>query len=122
MQKRLILFTLAVTAFQAGLIYLLQLQWTYLYAIYLLYFFLFTWIMNRQLMATIQQRPQAFVTAFMGFMAAKLFLSLALLLVSLWFNREMKVPLAMIFLLTYLLYTTFSVITLFAQLKNKNTP
>lgn len=121
MQIKLILFTLAMAILQACLIYLLELKWSYLYPVYLIYFFFFSWIMNKKLIATINQRPQAFVTTFMGFMAAKLFLSLALLLVTLWFNRDIKVPLAMFFLITYLLFTSFSVITLFARLKDRNT-
>ena len=76
MEKKLVLFTVTVALIEAALLYFLNLEWNILYFIYLIYFFIFTLFMNKMLIAKVDQRPQSFVTAFMGFMSAKLFLSL----------------------------------------------
>lgn len=119
MTKKLVLFTIALGVLEACLLFILAYPFHYLYLVYLLYFFGITYLINRSLLAKIHGRPQSFVTAFMGFMSVKLFLSLILLLATLWFNRELKISLAMFFLLDYLLYTAFSVIHLFGKLKNQ---
>lgn len=121
MGKKLIFFTIALGVLEACLLFILGFTLHYLYLVYLLYFFGITFIINRALLAKVNGRPQSFVTAFMGFMSVKLFMSLILLLATLWFNRHIKIQLAMFFLLDYLLFTTFSVIHLFGKLKRKNT-
>lgn len=120
MTKKLIYFTIALGVLEACLLFILEYPFHYLYLVYLVYFFGISYIVNRSLLAKINARPQSFVTAFMGFMSVKLFMSLILLLATLWFNRDMKITLAMFFLLDYLLFTAFSTIHLFGKLKERN--
>ena len=120
MAKKLIFFSIAIGVLEACLLFILGYPFHYLYVVYLLYFFGITYFMNWSLQKKVAGKPQKFVTAFMGFMSIKLFLSLILLLATLWFNREHKISLAMFFLLDYLLFTTYSVVHLFGRLKKSN--
>ena len=55
----------------------------------------------------------------MGAMAAKLFISLILLLMVIYFNPSIKVPFAISFMFLYLIYTTLNTIFIFGKLKGK---
>lgn len=84
-----------------------------------LYFPLTTLIIHRLLIKRIAGRPQSFVTVFMGTMAAKLFISLMLLLLVLFLNPEIKIPFALSFLYLYLLYTSLTTYYIFSNLRGK---
>jgi len=119
-------FTLLVAAFTAliGLgqllvFNLLSLDWNWVYLILYVYFPAFSLIMHAILTKKIDQRPQAFVTAFMGSMSAKLFISLILLLVVLYTNREIKIPFAILFMIFYAVFTILSTSVLFKKLRSK---
>jgi ABC-type polysaccharide/polyol phosphate export permease len=75
--------------------------------------------MHAILIKKIDQRPQAFITAFMGLMSAKLFISLILLLVVIYINREVKIPFAILFMLFYTVFTVLSTSVLFRELRSK---
>jgi len=91
-------------------------QW--MWALYI-YFPLSTLLIYRLLSKKAVGRPQSFVTSFMGTMAAKLFLSLILLLVVLYSFPEIKIPFALSFLYLYLLYTSLNTYYIFSLLKSK---
>jgi hypothetical protein len=89
-------------------------QW--MWALYL-YFPITTLLIHRVLSKKVAGRPQTFVTSFMGSMAAKLFISLILLLVVLYSVPSIKIPFALSFLYLYLLYTSLNTYYIFSQLK-----
>lgn len=68
----------------------------------------------------LKSRPQAFVTYFMGSMTAKLLSALALLLIVLYTNPNLKVHFAILFMTFYMAYTALSVIVLFKKLREEN--
>lgn len=89
-------------------------QW--MWVLYL-YFPITTLLIHRVLSKKVAARPQSFVTSFMGSMAAKLFISLILLLVVLYSFPTIKIPFALSFLYLYLLYTSLNTYYIFSKLK-----
>ena len=83
------------------------------------YFPLTTLFMYRVLSKKVAGRPQSFVTSFIGTMAAKLFISLTLLLAVLYSFPAIKIPFALSFLYLYLLYTSLNTYYIFSKLKAK---
>lgn len=96
----------------------LQFGWNVWIWVLYIYFPLMSLIINQLLMKQMKGRPQTFVTVFMGSMAAKLFISLILLLFVLYFNPDIKVPFAISFLYLYLLYTVLNTIHVFRKLQS----
>ena len=89
-------------------------QW--MWGLYI-YFPFSTLVIHRVLSKKVAGRPQSFVTSFMGTMAAKLFISLILLLAVLYRFPSIKIPFALSFLYLYLLYTSLNTYYIFAKLK-----
>tara|TARA_R110002049_G_scaffold82535_4_gene209956 strand:+ start:1986 stop:2216 length:231 start_codon:yes stop_codon:yes gene_type:complete len=69
-------------------------------------------------MKQLGKRPQLFVTYFMGSMIVKLFIALGIMLITIWFNREDKFPLAIAFMALYFSYTALSISSILPHLKS----
>ncbi len=119
--KKFFLLIAALTAIlivaQYFIFDVLQIPFSNLYYIFYGYLFVITLLIHKLLSSQINKRPQAFVTYFMGAMSVKLFLSLIIMLFVLWFNREIKIQLAVVFMILYLAYTFLSVMTILPKLK-----
>jgi hypothetical protein len=76
-------------------------------------FALITLLIHRWLVAANNKSPQQFVTFFMGSITLKLFFTVTLLFVYLYLNREQRVPVALSFMSTYLLFTVIEVVSLY---------
>jgi len=97
----------------------LHFEWSIWMWVLYLYFPLATYLIHQILNKQIDGRPQVFVTAFMGTMAAKLFISLGLLLVVLYSFPAIKISFALSFLYLYLLFTSLNTYYIFAKLRSK---
>lgn len=96
----------------------LGIQLTSLYALFYGFLILITLVSHVLIMKQLDKRPQLFVTYFMGSMTIKLFIALGLMLVVLWFNREDRVPLAIVFMVLYFAYTFLSISAILPNLKS----
>jgi hypothetical protein len=94
--------------------------WSPYFLILYIYFPAITLINYNLLFKKIDQRPQSFVTTFMGVMTVKLLLSLALLLIVLYPNPELKIPFSLLFLVFYFLFSAISSADLFKKLRSKS--
>ena len=94
--------------------------WNPAFLVLYVYFPLITLINYNLLFKKIDQRPQSFVTTFMGVMTVKLLLSLAILLIVLYPNPELKIPFSILFLLFYFLFSAISSADLFKKLRSKS--
>ncbi len=123
MKLRFIPTLLLLTIVSIVLHYLLfsqmSLDWNVWIWFLYLYFPLLSLIIYYLLNKQIAGRPQTFVTLFMGSMAAKLFISMMVLLMVIYFNPSIKIPFAISFMFLYLLYTTLNTIFIFGKLKGK---
>jgi len=81
--------------------------------IFLGLFAVITFLIHQWLIAANQKSPQQFVTFFMGSITLKLFFTVTLLFVYLYLNREERVPVALSFMSTYLLFTVIEVVSLY---------
>lgn len=95
----------------------MQIPFSNLYYIFYVYLYGITLLIHYILNSKIHKKPQAFVTYFMGAMSVKLFLSLIIMLIVLWFNRDIKVQLAVVFMVLYLFYTLLSVLSIIPKLR-----
>lgn len=76
-------------------------------------FAIITFLIHQWLIAANQKSPQQFVTFFMGSITLKLFLTVTVLFVYLYLNREERIPVALSFMSTYLLFTVIEVVSLY---------
>ena|GEM_PF-5121158 len=113
----LILFSVLSATAHYFLFQKMDLLWNQWIWFLYIYFPISTLVIHRLLIKQLGGRPQAFVTVFMGTMAAKLFISLILLLFVVYLYPEIKIPFSISFLFLYLLYTTLNTIFVFAKLK-----
>jgi hypothetical protein len=81
--------------------------------IFLGLFAVITFLIHQWLIAANQKSPRQFVTFFMGSITLKLFFTVTLLFVYLYLNREERVPVALSFMSTYLLFTVIEVVSLY---------
>jgi hypothetical protein len=88
--------------------------------IFLGLFAVITYLIHQWLVAANQKSPQQFVTFFMGSITLKLFFTVTLLFVYLYLNREQRVPVALSFMSTYLLFTVIEVVSLYKLMVPKN--
>lgn len=88
--------------------------------IFLGLFAIITFLIHQWLVAANQKSPQQFVTFFMGSITLKLFFTVTLLFVYLYLNREQRVPVALSFMSTYLLFTVIEVVSLYKLMVPKN--
>lgn len=108
-----LLFSLQYAVFQK-----LQIELTSIYSIFYIFLIFITLISHRMIMKQIGKRPQLFVTYFMGLMTVKLFISLGIMLISIWVNRADKFPLAITFMGLYFSYTFLSISAILPHLKS----
>lgn len=87
--------------------------------IFLGLFAIITFLIHQWLIAANQKSPQQFVTFFMGSITLKLFFTVTLLFVYLYLNREQRVPVALSFMTTYLLFTVIEVVSLYKLMVSK---
>ena len=116
--RSIFLLTIFLIGAQFLVFDLLELTFIPIYASFYVILFGITLLSHKMLVNLKGKRPQLFVTYFMGAMTLKLFASLILMLIVLWFNREIKIQLATVFMILYLAYTAFSIISLLPHLKN----
>lgn len=107
------LFSLQFAVFQK-----LQIDLTLIYSLFYVFLMGITMISHLIIMKQIGKRPQLFVTYFMGSMTVKLFISLGIMLITIWFNREDKFPLAITFMGLYFSYTFLSISAILPHLKS----
>lgn len=81
--------------------------------IFLGLFTIITFLIHQWLVAANQKSPQQFVTFFMGSITLKLFFTVTLLFIYLYLNRAERVPVALSFMSTYLLFTVIEVVSLY---------
>jgi len=108
-----LLFSIQYFSFQK-----LGLELTSLYGVFYGFLIFITLLTHWLMMKQMNNRPQLFVTYFMGLMTIKLFIALAIMLVVIWFNRADKIPLAVTFMLLYFGYTFLSIASILPHLKN----
>lgn len=113
----LLLFTVIIAVVHLLAIRYSAISWNSIFIVLYVYFPLITAFIYKVLCSKISQRPQQFVTYFMGSMALKLFLSLFLLLIVLYTHPLLKIQIVLLFMLMYLIYTTLSVVFLFKKLR-----
>lgn len=101
------------------LLNVLQLPWHTIYLSVYIYFPLISFLTYQLVLKQMNNRPQAFVTFFMGGMTMKLLTALGLLLVILYNHRSIKVEYTLLFMVFYLVYTALSVSDLFKKLRQK---
>lgn len=101
------------------LLNVLQLPWHSIYLSVYIYFPLISFVTFQMVLKQMNNRPQAFVTYFMGGMTMKLLTALGLLLVILYNHRSIKVEYTILFMTFYLVYTALSVSELFKKLRQK---
>lgn len=70
-----------------------------------LYFFVGSFFVYRFLFISMNEDPKKFVTRFMAAMGLKIFISLMILVVYMWFNQSEGKVFAVNFLVLYLLYS-----------------
>ena len=114
-----IVATAVIAAFQVLAFQYVEYELSEIYFILYIYFPVTTILIHFILNKKLDQRPQAFVTAFMGSMSAKLFISLILLLIVIYTNREVRVPFAILFMAMYAVFTILSTSVLFKKLRSK---
>ncbi len=81
--------------------------------LFLLLFAAITFLIHQWLIAANRKSPRQFVTFFMGSITLKLFLTVTLLFVYIYLNRDERIPVALSFMGTYLLFTVIEVVSLY---------
>lgn len=109
----ILLFTLHYFAFQH-----LGIELTPIYYSFYGFLVFITLLSYMLVMKQIGKRPQLFVTYFMGSMTVKLFFALAIMLIAIWFNRDEKYPLAIVFMVLYFAYTFLSISAILPHLNS----
>lgn len=79
---------------------------------FLIYFFVLTAGLHAYLAKVLTKNSKRFTTAFMSCLSIKLFLSVFLLLVLIYTNKEMRFSIAIPFIILYFVFTAFEVIKL----------
>jgi hypothetical protein len=81
--------------------------------IFVFLFALTTFLIHQWLMAANRKSPRQFVTFFMGSITLKLFFTITLLFIYIYLNRDERIPVALSFMSTYLLFTVIEVVSLY---------
>lgn len=111
-------FTLVLFGLHFGAYALIeQLTWPYEVFFIYGYFVLLTLGMHLVLMAANRKSPQLFVNAFLGLMSGKMFMSLIIILLYLVLIKERPMAFGVNFLMLYLAFTAFEVVSLYGLLK-----
>ncbi|PCJ88178.1 MAG: hypothetical protein COA57_03605 [Flavobacteriales bacterium] len=83
------------------------------------YFFFLNAAIYYVLVKSAKKNPQVFVVRFMASTVVKLFLSLAIICVYIYLNRETAVAFVLAFFSLYALYTIFEIIVLISHFKKQ---
>jgi len=82
-------------------------------------FSLITFLIHQWLISANRKSPRQFVTFFMGSITLKLFFTVTLLFIYIFLNREERVPVALSFMGTYLLFTVLEVVSLYKLMSTR---
>ncbi len=86
-----------------------------------LYFASYTWASHKLLTEASLKRPVQFQNIFLGTVTLKIFVSLTLMLVYLFFNKENAKPFLAFTLINYFAFTIFEVSAILQFIKNNKT-
>lgn len=82
-------------------------------------FALLTWAIHGYVLQANEKSPQRFVAHFMGSITVKLFASVAFLTIYLYLVKSHKIEVALSLLVTYMVFTTFEVVSMQKSLRGK---